>query len=205
MANNTHVIVLFGACNSGKSSIINAVARTSECLISKDGKPKTSEPQYVKYENKIYIDTPGLPKSPSKMLQLPFSPQVSPSFIWLVMNSQAAIEDDEFKILSVNPDIPAIIILNKVDILKNEVDVENFDQFEYPTKNRKLAAVHERLMNKKKCNQNIRHICIMSLKDENNDERPAIGIDFLQKMTDLELNNPNKDVVQSKSINVQSG
>jgi GTPase Era involved in 16S rRNA processing len=200
MTDHPYTIVVLGACNSGKSSIINTVTKTDKCQISKDGKPTTLEIKCVSAGDRVYIDTPGLGKSPSKRLELPFGKKYSPSLIWLVVNFQAAIEDDEFQILEANPNIPAIIIVNKVDVLKNEEDTETFDDMNYSTNNRNLTAVHKRLMNMKEANANIRHAVIMSLKDENNDRWIPIGIPSLEKMTDLQLSKANKSMIPYEPI-----
>lgn len=198
MNNDPYTIVLLGACNSGKSSIINAVTKTDACPVSIDGKPTTLVVKHIPAVEKVYIDTPGLGKNPSKRLQLPFGTEYSPSLIWLVVNFQSAIEDDEFYILEANPNIPAIIIINKVDTLKNEENTETFDDINYSTNNRYLTALHKRLMNMKESRSNIRHVVIVSLKDENNDRYVPIGIPFLEKMTDLELGKIHNSLSSSK-------
>ncbi|CAF4505987.1 unnamed protein product [Rotaria sp. Silwood2] len=182
IGNDPFTIVLFGACNSGKSSLINAVMTKDQCPVGHDGKPTTMKLQLIQSGTKVYIDTPGLPKSPSKIRRSTFPRDQHPSMIWLVVNFQAAIEDDEFDILNQFPVVPSIVILNKVDFCTKE-DVENFDNVDYSTKHTKLATVHKRLIAEKEVHKNIQHIAIISLKDESDSERCPIGVDMLETIT----------------------
>jgi GTPase Era involved in 16S rRNA processing len=197
MADDAFTIAVFGACSSGKSSIINSVTRTNLCRISNDGKPMTLKPQLISSGNKIYIDTPGLPKSPSKISALKISVEQQPSMIWLVVNFAAAIENDEFDILNELPSVPVLVILNKVDFFKRE-DVENFNNENFFTKHRKLASVHKRLIEEGKTHRNISHILVTSIKDECDTERSPIGIDLLELIT-------NRYIIQDQSGDAPSG
>lgn len=191
-------ILLLGACGSGKSSLINAITGTNQCQVSVDGSPKTLLLDFIPSVDTIYIDTPGYCKSPSTEFQLPFPERNPPSMIWLVVNYKAGVEDYELKILNAHPSIPAIIIVNKFDKLTNEQEVENFNKPEYSTNKSKLAAMRQRLIVMKQSNSNIRHIVIMSLKDENNEKRPPIGTAFLKKVTDLELGKQHTGITRSQ-------
>jgi GTPase Era involved in 16S rRNA processing len=176
------LIVVLGACNTGKSFLINAVTCESKCTVSNDGQPTTLEPVLIQSKQMIFIDTPGLRKSPTKMPTLKFPDEFQPSLIWLVINFQASIENDEFDILDAIPNAPVLVVLNKVSACTKE-ELENFDKENFVTRHKKLASVHRRLMEEKKRRPNICHIISISFRDEDDTDSQPISVGCLREIT----------------------
>lgn len=194
MADKFSILVL-GACNSGKSSLINSITGKIDCKIGHDGKPTTLKLQLAEFEDVVFIDTPGLPKSPAKIFSLKFSDNFEPDMIWLVLNFQSSIENDEFDIINTCADIPVVVILNKVDFYKGE-DLGHFDTNTFFMKRKHLASIYKRLNEEKTTHSNIRHIVLTSVKDEDDSDREPVGIDRLQEII--------KECIQQQIANDES-
>jgi len=176
-------ILVAGASNNGKSSVVSHVFGRN-VGIGLDGDPTT---KYIRtWESKtkrlLLIDTPGLEKKDNKGVLAQLS-TCKPDIIWLVLNFNSSIEQEELDIANVFPRVPTIVILNKVDTLvintiKDE-DMKDFDSIDgvLPDKlkaNKKLMAVRQRLLNwKSSTSPNIKRILLMSLRNDRPTDIPV--------------------------------
>jgi chloramphenicol 3-O-phosphotransferase len=106
-----------------------------------------------------------------------------PDVIWLVVNYQAAIHDNEFKILEHADNNPIILVINKVDLLQgiNLTDdnvIKNFNEL-VPNclkKYEKLLNIRKRLLQLEK------PMVILSLRQEESNDR-ELGMNNLIEIT----------------------
>jgi small GTP-binding protein len=179
-------ILVAGASSNGKSSIVSEVFGMN-VGIGLDGAPTTNgiKTYTCKEKRLLLIDTPGLERKNNKETVAKLC-QCKPDILWLVLNYGSSIEEEELKIAELFPQVPTIVILNKVDTLQinklTDDDIEDFDSAEadvLPEKlknNHKLMTTRQRLINwKLKKTANIQRIVIMSLRNEITTDKP-VGI-----------------------------
>ncbi len=106
-----------------------------------------------------------------------------PDVIWLVVNYQASIHDNEFKILEHADNIPVILVINKVDLLQginlnDDNVIKNFNEH-VPN----CLEKYERLMNiRKRLLQLEKPMVILSLRQEESNDR-ELGMNNLIEIT----------------------
>jgi len=114
-----------------------------------------------------------------------------PDVLWLVLNYHDCIQDGDFYLIEKFSNVPAFVILNKVDTTLrkgNENDIGKFDgelndlpaQFKI---NKRLMELRDTLLKKKKQYTNIKRITLTSLTDDEDPEAPPIGVNFLHSLT----------------------
>jgi small GTP-binding protein len=184
-SNKPLFILVTGASNNGKSSIVSKVFGTN-VGIGLDGASTTDgiKTYTCKEKRLLLVDTPGLEKKNNEGTVAKLR-ECKPDILWLILNYNSSIEQEELNIAMLFSDVPTIVILNKVDTLQmnklTDNDIEDFDSEEAVlpdklTNNRKLMAVRQRLINWKLTKTaNIRRIVIMSLRNELPTDQP-VGI-----------------------------
>jgi small GTP-binding protein len=189
-------ILVTGGSASGKSTLIKAIFGEKIASVvdgqklatgaDSDGKPVTQcVTAYRQTDPSLeLIDTPGLEKNvnANRVEQIKREMKqkdLKPSIIWIVLNYSSSMEDVELDLIELAPDVPTIVIINKIDLLqkrKKEINetpecVERFDQLalsELPgwmQKAEGLMSRRKRLLKWKESHPRVRRVLIMSLGD----------------------------------------
>lgn len=175
-------ILLIGYTSTGKSSLINFFAGNNVAPVSFDGLPVTQDIQeYVLPDlNLVLIDSMGLEKkrdNTEKLEKLRECDQ--PDFVWFLVNYQSSIEEDELNLINeLFPLIPTIIVVNFMDILQtfdHDIDFETDTDQQYQIE-------RQRLLQFKQNQTNVQHIIAISLRTEEQDDRPR-GLKLLYEKT----------------------
>lgn len=139
-------ISLIGRTNAGKSSLINALLDEKIAFVShKQNATRRKIKAIVMHEQNqlIFIDTPGLNDSQSvlnqQLKQSAIKAMGDCEVILFVVSIFDSTQDYE-EFLSLNPKIPHIIALNKVDLANNEVLLKKLSEYA------KFSAFYEAIL-----------------------------------------------------------
>jgi tRNA U34 5-carboxymethylaminomethyl modifying GTPase MnmE/TrmE len=175
-------ILLIGYTSTGKSSLINFFVGNNVAPISFTGLPVTEDMQeYVLPDlNLTLIDSMGLEKKRDNTEKLEKLREYDqPDFVWFLVNYQSSIEEDELNLIKeLFPLIPTIIVINFMDILQtfdHEIDFETDNHQQYQIE-------RQRLLKFKQNQTNVQHIIAISLRTEEQDDRPR-GLKLLYDKT----------------------
>ena len=128
----TAFVTIAGRTNAGKSSLLNAIV--GEKIASVSSKPQTTRTRITGIRNiddvqLVFFDTPGLHKPVNKlsehMLDTVKESVSDIDAVIFVMDCTKKINEQELELLrSMNKSkMPVILVLNKIDLLKNIDDV----------------------------------------------------------------------------------
>ncbi|AJC86243.1 GTPase Era [Campylobacter sp. RM16704] len=128
-------ISIVGRTNAGKSSILNSLLEEKVAMVShKQNATRRKINAIVMHENHqlIFIDTPGLHTSSKAMNQLMIDLAIKSIADCDVILFVASIYDDinDYEnFLSLNPKVPHIVLINKVDLVKKEVLLKKLSEY----------------------------------------------------------------------------
>ncbi|KAA6220578.1 GTPase Era [Campylobacter sp. LR291e] len=128
-------VSVVGRTNSGKSSLINFLLDEKIAFTShKQNATRRKIQAIIMHENNqlIFIDTPGLHKSKNLLNQMMIESAIKSIQDCDVILFVASIFDkiDEYEnFLNLKPKFPHIILLNKVDLAKNEEVLNKLDEY----------------------------------------------------------------------------
>ncbi|HEC1792749.1 TPA: GTPase Era [Campylobacter lari] len=128
-------ISIVGRTNAGKSSILNSLLEEKVAMVShKQNATRRKINAIIMHENHqlIFIDTPGLHVSSKAMNQLMIDLAIKSIADCDVILFVASIYDDikDYEnFLSLNPKVPHIILINKVDLVKKEVLLKKLSEY----------------------------------------------------------------------------
>jgi tRNA U34 5-carboxymethylaminomethyl modifying GTPase MnmE/TrmE len=185
LGNATMRILLIGYTSTGKSSLINYLAGSNVAAVSSDGLPMTQkiEEYFIPDLNLTLIDSVGLEKKRDNTEKFKaFKNYRQPDFIWFLINYQSALEQDELNLIGeLFPLIPTIIVVNFMDILQT---LQDDIVFETDTRlnNQQYQIEKQRLLKFKQSQTNVRHIIAMSLRSEEQGDKPR-GLKLLYETT----------------------
>ena len=128
----TAFVTIAGRTNAGKSSLLNAII--GEKIASVSNKPQTTRTRITGIRNiddvqLVFFDTPGLHKPVNKlsehMLNTVKESVSDIDAVVFMMDCTKKINEQELDILrSMNKaKMPVILVLNKIDLLKNKNDI----------------------------------------------------------------------------------
>ncbi|MCV3386492.1 GTPase Era [Campylobacter lari] len=128
-------ISIVGRTNAGKSSILNSILEEKVAMVShKQNATRRKINAIIMHENHqlIFIDTPGLHASSKAMNQLMIDLAIKSIADCDVILFVASIYDDikDYEnFLSLNPKVPHIVLINKVDLVKKEVLLKKLSEY----------------------------------------------------------------------------
>ncbi|HEG2581286.1 TPA: GTPase Era [Campylobacter lari] len=128
-------ISIMGRTNAGKSSILNSLLEEKVAMVShKQNATRRKINAIIMHENHqlIFIDTPGLHASSKAMNQLMIDLAIKSIADCDVILFVASIYDDikDYEnFLSLNPKVPHIVLINKVDLVKKEVLLKKLSEY----------------------------------------------------------------------------
>ncbi|MCV3427895.1 GTPase Era [Campylobacter sp. IFREMER_LSEM_CL1904] len=128
-------ISIVGRTNAGKSSILNSLLEEKVAMVShKQNATRRKINAIIMHENHqlIFIDTPGLHASSKAMNQLMINLAIKSIADCDVILFVASIYDDikDYEnFLSLNPKVPHIVLINKVDLVKKEVLLKKLSKY----------------------------------------------------------------------------
>ncbi|EAI7262964.1 GTPase Era [Campylobacter lari] len=128
-------ISIVGRTNAGKSSILNSLLEEKVAMVShKQNATRRKINAIIMHENHqlIFIDTPGLHASSKAMNQLMIDLAIKSIADCDVILFVASIYDDikDYEnFLSLNPKVPHIVLINKVDLAKKEVLLKKLSEY----------------------------------------------------------------------------
>ncbi|EAJ6142881.1 GTPase Era [Campylobacter lari] len=128
-------ISIVGRTNAGKSSILNSLLEEKVAMVShKQNATRRKINAITMHENHqlIFIDTPGLHVSSKAMNQLMIDLAIKSIADCDVILFVASIYDDikDYEnFLSLNPKVPHIVLINKVDLVKKEVLLKKLSEY----------------------------------------------------------------------------
>ncbi len=128
----TAFVTIAGRTNAGKSSLLNAIV--GEKIASVSSKPQTTRTRITGIRNigetqLVFFDTPGLHKPVNKlsehMLNTVRESVSDIDAVVFMMDCTKAVNEQELNLLrSLNESkMPVILVLNKIDLLKNKKDL----------------------------------------------------------------------------------
>ncbi|MGG7073409.1 GTPase Era [Campylobacter sp. 9BO] len=129
-------VSIIGRTNAGKSSLLNALLNEKIAIVShKQNATRRKINGIVMHEGDqiIFIDTPGLHKSDKMLNQLMISEAIKSMGDCDLIVFLASIHDDTSdyeKFLTLNPQKPHILVLTKVDEVKNEAVLAKFSKYQ---------------------------------------------------------------------------
>ncbi|EAC1839430.1 GTPase Era [Campylobacter lari] len=128
-------ISIVGRTNAGKSSILNSLLEEKVAMVShKQNATRRKINAIIMHENHqlIFIDTPGLHASSKVMNQLMIDLAIKSiadcDVILFVVSIYDDIKDYE-NFLNLNPKVPHIVLINKVDLVKKEVLLKKLNEY----------------------------------------------------------------------------
>ncbi|EGK7485611.1 GTPase Era [Campylobacter lari] len=128
-------ISIVGRTNAGKSSILNSLLEEKVAMVShKQNTTRRKINAIIMHKNHqlIFIDTPGLHASSKAMNQLMIDLAIKSIADCDVILFVASIYDDikDYEnFLSLNPKVPHIVLINKVDLVKKEVLLKKLSEY----------------------------------------------------------------------------
>ena len=176
-------VLLIGYTSTGKSSLINFFAGNNIASVSFNGLPLTQDMKEYDLSDLhlTLIDSMGLEKKRDNTEKLrKLRKYYQPDFIWFLINCHSSIEDDELNLIKeLFPSIPTIIVVNFMDILQtldHEID------FETDNHRQQYQIERQRLLKFKQNQNNVQYIIGISLRSEEQDDRPR-GLKLLYEKT----------------------
>ncbi|EAI5629992.1 GTPase Era [Campylobacter lari] len=128
-------ISIVGRTNAGKSSILNSLLEEKVAMVShKQNATRRKINAIIMHENHqlIFIDTPGLHVSSKVMNQLMIDLAIKSiadcDVILFVVSIYDDIKNYE-NFLNLNPKVPHIVLINKVDLVKKEVLLKKLNEY----------------------------------------------------------------------------
>ncbi|MCV3423316.1 GTPase Era [Campylobacter lari] len=128
-------ISIVGRTNAGKSSILNSLLEEKVAMVShKQNATRRKINAIIMHKNHqlIFIDTPGLHASSKAMNQLMIDLAIKSiadcDVILFVVSIYDDIKDYE-NFLNLNPKVPHIVLINKVDLVKKEVLLKKLNEY----------------------------------------------------------------------------
>ncbi|WP_257396846.1 GTPase Era [Campylobacter lari] len=128
-------ISIVGRTNAGKSSILNSLLEEKVAMVShKQNATRRKINAIIMHKNHqlIFIDTPGLHASYKAMNQLMIDLAIKSiadcDVILFVVSIYDDIKDYE-NFLNLNPKVPHIVLINKVDLVKKEVLLKKLNEY----------------------------------------------------------------------------
>ncbi|QOR01922.1 MULTISPECIES: GTPase Era [unclassified Campylobacter] len=128
-------VSIVGRTNAGKSSILNSLLEEKVAMVShKQNATRRKINAIVMHEDHqlIFIDTPGLHASSKAMNQLMIDLAIKSIADCDVILFVASIYDDikDYEnFLSLNPKVPHIVLINKVDLVKKEILLKKLSEY----------------------------------------------------------------------------
>ncbi|MBS4275952.1 GTPase Era [Campylobacter vulpis] len=128
-------ISLIGRTNAGKSTLINSLLEEKIALVShKQNATRRKIKAIVMQDDNqlIFIDTPGLHESKASFNQLLIQSALKAMKDCDVIVFVASVFDevsDYEKFLTLKPQIPHLVVLNKVDLAKNEEVLQKLSEY----------------------------------------------------------------------------
>ena len=126
------IISIVGRSNVGKSTLFNAIIGKKISIISKKINTTRSKILGIKTNKNtqmIFIDTPGIISNKSKDLndfikkQIKASLEISQIILFMVEALKFTKEDKKILFIIKNLDYPIVLVVNKIDLLKNNVNL----------------------------------------------------------------------------------
>ncbi|MFG5114135.1 GTPase Era [Campylobacter lari] len=128
-------VSIVGRTNAGKSSILNSLLEEKIAMVShKQNATRRKINAIIMHEKNqvIFIDTPGLHASSKSMNQLMIDLAIKSIADCDVILFVASIYDDIIdyeNFLKLNPKVPHIVLINKVDLVKKEVLLKKLSEY----------------------------------------------------------------------------
>ncbi|WP_291952687.1 GTPase Era [Campylobacter sp.] len=128
-------ISIVGRTNAGKSSILNSLLEEKIAIVShKQNATRRKINAIIMHQQNqlIFIDTPGLHASSKSMNQLMIEVAIKSIADCDIILFVASIYDDVRdyeRFLDLNPKVPHIIIINKVDLVQKEVLLKKLSEY----------------------------------------------------------------------------
>lgn len=128
-------VSIIGRTNAGKSTLINSLLEEKIALVSHKQNATRRKIQAIVMNNEdqiIFIDTPGLHESKATFNQLLIQSAIKSMGDCDVILFVASVFDDTKdyeNFLSLNPKVPHIIALNKVDLASNDVLLKKLSEY----------------------------------------------------------------------------
>lgn len=128
-------ISLIGRTNAGKSTLINSLLEEKIALVSHKQNATRRKIKAIVMQGQnqlIFIDTPGLHESKAVLNQLLIQSAIKAMGDCDVIVFVASVFDDVSdyeKFLALKPKIPHIVVLNKVDLAKNEEVLQKLQEY----------------------------------------------------------------------------
>ena len=128
-------ISLIGRTNAGKSTLINSLLEEKIALVSHKQNATRRKIKAIVMQGQnqlIFIDTPGLHESKAVLNQLLIQSAIKAMGDCDVIVFVASVFDDVSdyeKFLALKPKIPHLVVLNKVDLAKNEEVLQKLQEY----------------------------------------------------------------------------
>lgn len=151
-------------------------------------------------------DSPAVNKRDGEQQQhiIPIDPKIQPDILWFILNFQSSEIEDEPDLhsnLKVDPNIPVIVVINKVDRLRNTPDLSERNIVESSqkhfadssfSKQKRLLEIIDLVNNKWSKLMNLKAVTVTSLYDEEDGKNSKpIGVNALLDITHEHLKDDN--------------